>query len=333
MNPTLSPSSFVFTDPTCGLRAFLVLDDLTLGPAAGGVRTRRYDSDDDALADATKLARAMTLKCALAGLPAGGGKAVVLDHDGLDRPRAFARLGEFIEQLGGRFRTAGDLGTTDEDLAAMAGTTQYVQRDEGRLSGAVARGLLRAVEGCVEVADRGGVAGLTVWIQGCGAIGGATARLLAEAGASVVVADLDAARATNLADAIGATAVSADDLLTRPADILMPCAAGGVLTSGVARRLAVWAVCGGANNVLADPDAEGILGAREILYVPDFVASSGAVIEGIGRTLMGLDDRTALIDRVGETVRDILRDARATGQTSTEVATARARARIAAARG
>jgi leucine dehydrogenase len=160
-------------DAASGLEAILVIDDDTLGPAAGGVRTRSYPSLAEARADAAALARAMTIKCALAGLDAGGGKCVVLDHPGLDRPRAFAELGARIAELGGGFRTAGDLGTTDADLAAMASTCAWVHAGSD-LAGAVARGVVRCIEACAAV--RGvPVAGLAVAIQGCGAIGAAAA--------------------------------------------------------------------------------------------------------------------------------------------------------------
>src|SRR5262245_21890897 len=120
------PRAHVVRDVRAGLEAVIVIDDTTLGPAAGGVRTRAYPSAIDAARDAARLAHAMTIKCALAGLDAGGGKAVVVDHAGLDRPRAFRALGEAVEALGGAFRTAGDLGTHAADLAAMAETTRYV---------------------------------------------------------------------------------------------------------------------------------------------------------------------------------------------------------------
>ncbi|HLM76174.1 MAG TPA: Glu/Leu/Phe/Val dehydrogenase dimerization domain-containing protein, partial [Polyangiaceae bacterium] len=178
------PANFIFiTDPPSGLRAFLVLDSLALGPAAGGVRTRRYPSAESALRDALDLARAMTLKCALAGLDAGGGKCVVMDHEGLDRPRAFEHLGRRIEALRGAFRTAGDLGTTKEDLEAMARGTRYVYLDERGLTSAVARGMLRCIEACAAERGRKDVAGMRVAIQGAGSIGSAVAEALSNEGA------------------------------------------------------------------------------------------------------------------------------------------------------
>jgi leucine dehydrogenase len=319
----------VWRDPPSGLVAVLVIDDLTLGPGAGGVRTRAYPDLAAALAEAAALARAMTRKCALAGLAAGGAKAVVLDHPGLDRPRAFARLGEFVAELGGVFRTAGDLGTTAADLAAMAATCPFVHTDERGLAEAVARGLLRCVEACARARGRE-VAGLRVAVQGCGSIGGAAARALAAAGAGLVVADVDAARAGALAAELGAAVASPGAVLTAEVDVVAPCAVGGVITSAVAAELRAWAVCGAANNILADEAAARTLARRGVLHVPDEVASAGAVIEGIGRSVMGLADRGPLIDALGATAAALLAESARTGELPGALAERRARARLAA---
>ncbi|MDC3960033.1 Glu/Leu/Phe/Val dehydrogenase dimerization domain-containing protein [Polyangium jinanense] len=327
------PRCMFVADPRSGLRAIVALDDTTLGPAVGGVRTMRYPSSDAALADVLALARAMTRKCSLAGLDAGGGKAVVLLADGLDRKAAFARLGQVVEELGGVFRTAGDLGTTAADLAVMAEHTRHVHTDERGLAAAVARGLVRCIEACAAV--RGvPLEGLSVAVQGAGAIGARAAEVLAEAGLRIVLADVDARRAEEVARKIpGARVTSADRILVEDVDIVAPCAVGGVVTAEVVHAMRAWAVCGAANNALASPEIAGLLAARGVLHVPDPIASAGAVIDGIGLSVMGLPDRTPLIDRLGETARLVLDEAKATGRTPMEVAEARALARIAAAKG
>lgn len=318
----------VLNDVPSGLRAFLVLDNLTLGPAAGGVRTWHYPTAKAALRDAMQLARAMTVKCALAGLAAGGGKTVVLAEHLADRPRAFERLGEFVEELGGLFRTAGDLGTTSADLAAMARTTRYVHTNEPDLCDAVARGVLRALEACVEVRGAAGLANLKVAVQGCGSIGAAVARGLVQAGVQVVVADVDSSRAESLAKDINVDVAPAESILLRDVDVIAPCAVGGVITQEVAREIQAWAVCGAANNILGDAEAERVLCARDILYVPDFIASAGAVIDGIGDTVMHLTDRTPLIDNLRSTAMEVLQEARRSNALPTQVACALARRRI-----
>jgi leucine dehydrogenase len=322
----------LWTDPASGLRAVVVLDDLTLGPAAGGTRTRPYGSLVEAMTDAAALARTMTLKCAISGIDAGGGKAVIVDHPGLDRRAAFARFGAFVEELGGLFRTAGDLGTTAEDLAVMATRTSYVRTDENNLSEATARSVSRCIEACAEVAGRPGVHGLRVAVQGCGAIGAAVARVLAAAGAELLVADMDRVRARAVAARTGARVVAPEEILAVDCDVLSPCALGGVLTLEAAEQIRAFAVCGAANNIVATPAAEQRLIERGVLFVPDLIASAGAVVHGICRGLMGIDDPGPRIDALGETARAVLDESRTSGRTPTEIAHARARARIEQAR-
>jgi len=322
----------LWSDRASGLRALLAIDDVSLGPAAGGIRTWRYANLAAAVQDAAALARAMTIKTALTGLDAGGGKIVVLDHPGLDRPAAFARLGQFIEELGGLMQTAGDLGTTAEDLAAVARHTSYVQTSHADLTAATARTLVRCAEACGEVAGRGGLRGLRVAVQGCGAIGDAVARALAAAGAHLLVGDVDAARAQRTASATGARMVPAEGVLLEDVDMVCPCAVGGVVTTALADRLKAWAVCGAANNVLAEPGAERRLAERGILFVPDVLASSGAIIKGVTSVIMRLPDSAPLIDAVGEIARSILTESQESRRPATEIAQERARARLAAAR-
>ena len=320
-----------FSDAESGLRAVLVIDDLTLGPAAGGVRTRAYSGTAEAIADAAALARAMTVKCALAGLDAGGGKAVVIDHPGLDRARAFEVLGRRIEELGGIFRTAGDLGTGPADLAAMARATRYVHTEETDLAAAVARGLVRCVEACARVhSGADGLDGLRIAIQGAGAIGSAAARALVAAGAIVTIADVDTARARRAAVATGAEVTDPALVLRSDADVIVPCAIGGVIDESLANDLRAWAVSGAANNLLTGDAAAEALLRRGILHVPDVIASAGAVIEGIGRSVMGLADRAPLIDGLGKTAETVLRRARSEDRTPSAIALEIARDRIAA---
>ena len=285
------PSAELITvrEPSLGLVAFICLDDETLGPAAGGIRTRAYPNEGAAIADVQSLARAMTVKCALGGLAAGGGKAVVVDTPELRRAPAFEALGDAIQALDGRFRTAGDLGTTPADLATVARHTQYVHSDEPELAAAVALGLRRCLEAATATRQRP-LAGLRVAIQGCGAIGAAVARELSAAGAALVLADLDLARATALAEELGATTIAADAVLTADCDVIAPC------------------------------DVASQLVERDILPVPDVLASAGAVIDGIGRSVMGLADRRPLIDRLGATTAAVLAQALASGRPPQRVA-------------
>jgi leucine dehydrogenase len=317
-------------DPDSGLLAFVVIDDTTLGPAAGGIRTRRYASEDAARADAAALARAMTYKCALAGLPAGGGKGVVMLREGLDRERGFERLGAFVDSLGGGFLTAGDLGTTAADLEAMSRRTAHVYTDEAGLAAAVGRGCVRAMQAGVAFAEVGErtLEGLRVAIQGCGTVGAAVAREAARHGARIVLADLDATIAGTLAAELDAEVVAPGSILETEADLLSPCAGGGAIDSKAARRLRVAAVCGAANNILASAAAERILMRRGVVWVPDPLSSAGAVILGVGRRVVGLSDCDRLIDRIFATTRQVLTEARASARPASAVARELAERRI-----
>ena len=320
-----------FLEPSLQLRAVLAIDDLTLGPGVGGIRTRAYASLDRAAVDAVKLARAMTEKCALAGLDAGGAKMVVLDHPGLKRREAFRLLGQRIEELGGLFRTAGDFGTTASDLATLAEGTGFVHQDDGSLTGAVAEGLSFCIDAALlhlgyETRPA------SVAVQGAGAIGSAVVRKLVARGMDVSVADTDLTRAQALGNELGVRVVGPEELLARPVDVFAPCAIGGVIDAALAEGLAVRAVVGAANNILASPEAAQILHRRGVAFVPDTIASAGAVIHGIGRSVMGLDDPSPLIRRLGETAREVLTEAQASDRVPAVVATERARVRIEAVR-
>jgi leucine dehydrogenase len=325
----------VWRDPDIGLEAVLALDDLTLGPAAGGIRTRPYATLEDAADDAMALARAMTLKCAIGGLEAGGGKLVVRQRPDMDRAAVFSAIGRRVASLGGLFRTAGDLGTTLEDLRRVAAETTHVHLEERALAAAVARGLVRCVEAAraawLGEAPRRGLAGVSVAVQGAGVIGAAACARLVGEGARVFVADVDAARAARVAAETGALVLPPSEIATGEVDVFAPCAVGGVVDVALVRVIRARAVVGAANNVLATPEAEDALAARGVRFVPDFIASGGAVVDGIGGTVMGLADRGALVDALGEVAHRVLVEARASGERATAVAERQARARIAAA--
>ena len=184
------------------------------------------------------------------------------------------------------------------------------------------------MEACAETAGKPSLKGLRIAIQGCGAIGEAVARVLAEAGAELLVADVDTERAAAVARVTKARVMDVDTILIADCDIVSPCAIGGVLTTATAGRVQAWAMCGAANNIVAEPEAERQLLARDILYVPDIVASAGAVIEGVSRRIMLLPDSTALIDALGITAREILSESRKHQRLATAIAHERAWANI-----
>jgi len=225
------------------------------------------------------------------------------------------------------FQTAGDLGTTREDLAHMAQTTRFVRTNERFLAAAVARGVRACAEACAAHRGHAGLSDLRVAVQGCGAIGAAVAAALADAGMSLQVADLDPAAAARVAAATGASVVEPDSILTADVDIVAPCATGGVINHRTVEGLRAWAVCGAANNILADETVGVALAERGILFVPDFIASAGAVIAGVCG-LQGRDDAEVLIRQLGATTRAVLEEAADQGVSSAAVARRYAEARL-----
>jgi leucine dehydrogenase len=311
----------IWRDEESGLCAVLVMDSVVRGPAVGGIRCMSYKSIQDAYKDADLLARAMTLKCALAGLSAGGGKVVMIDHKGLKREEAFSFLGKRVDELEGEFRTAGDLGTTVDDLKSMADHCRFVHINEDELLWAAALGVTVCIEACVRVKNRDSLRGLRVAVQGCGHIGSALADALAERGAELFVADLNRDRAEECAERLGATVLAPDEVLVAPVDIVAPCANGGAITERIASKIQAWAICGGANNACTDY-GELILRERDILHVPSILSSAGAVIEGFGQSHMKLtlEERRQLIEELGVKAEQILERSLRSGCTPASLA-------------
>ncbi len=294
-----------WVDTPSGLDAYLCIDDPEAAHVAGGIRTWSYATSDDAITDARDLARAMTVKCALAGVDAAGAKTVVRVGSLRDRSAAFHELGKRIDELGGRYLAAGDLGTTSNDLAHVQGATTYVRTDETFLAGCVARSVVVSMEAMARV--RGvPIESWRVGIRGCGAIGSAVAETLHRRGATLVLEDLDGARAKRLAQQLGAHAVECGALNSQPLDVICPCGGSRDLNAADIMSLDAWGICGAANNILTDDAAANAVVERDMVYVPDVIASSGAVLQGVAETLMGLSDTRALFDRLGETATEVL---------------------------
>jgi leucine dehydrogenase len=273
----------LFTDAATGLRAIIAIHSTALGPAAGGTRFWSYAASDDALTDALRLSRGMSYKNAMAGLPAGGGKAVILaPSDGMKTPGMLAAFARGVDSFGGRYITAQDVGMSEADMVTLSQTTPHVAGLPG-LGGdpgpTTARGVYLGIRAAARRAlGREEMRGVHVAIQGVGSVGGGIARLLAADGARLTIADADADRAESLAHALGADLVAADAVMTVEADILAPCALGAIFTAESIARLRVAAVAGGANNQLAAPGDGDALQARGVLYAPDYVINAGGII-------------------------------------------------------
>lgn len=305
-----------------GLRAIVALHDTTLGPAAGGLRRWHYPDDHAALDDVLRLSRGMTYKNALAGLPFGGGKAVIL----ADAPATEAQLhafGELVESLAGRYVTAEDVGVSVADLRCVAQRTDYVSgvatTAGGDPSPWTARGVVRGIRAAVGFIDPArDLDGLRIGVQGLGHVGFETARLLREAGAKLLAADLDASRLERAADELGTEPVPVGDIVSQPMDVFVPCALGGVLTCDSVSRLQAKVVAGAANNQLFDAAAGTALMRRGILYAPDYVINAGGMIS-VAREYLGEGDVAQLaraVDQIGERLLEIFERAQLAGRPS-----------------
>jgi leucine dehydrogenase len=273
-------------DEVAGLRGVVAIHSTVLGPAIGGTRMREYDREDDALEDALKLSHAMTYKAAAAGLNFGGGSAVIIGDPAADKSEAlFRALGRQIESLNGRYITSQGLGTDVEDMQLIRVATDHVVGLHeayggcGDVSPVTVHGALRGLRACLEEAGKEPVlSGLTVAIQGLGRGGVEFSRQLVGEGARVVGSDVDAPAADRAREELGIELVDPDAIYDVECDIWSPCAVGEVLDSSTIPRLRCAIVAGLANNQLAQPEHVNLLIDRGILYAPDFVFNSGALI-------------------------------------------------------
>jgi leucine dehydrogenase len=270
-------------DPAAGYRGIIAIHSTVLGPALGGTRFWNYASDEESIVDALRLARGMTYKNAVAGLNLGGGKSVIIgDNKTADRELIFRAHGRFVESLGGRYITAEDVGTSTADMDYVHMETKNVSGLAGRSgdpSPVTAHGVFRAIQAAAK--ERWGsddVAGRTISIQGCGHVGYFLAKELHEAGAKLVVTDIDAERVKRTVTEFGARGVKTDEIYGVAADLFAPCALGAVINDKTIPQLKVEIVAGAANNVLLEERHGDALQARGVLYAPDYVANAGGVI-------------------------------------------------------
>jgi glutamate dehydrogenase/leucine dehydrogenase len=324
-------------DRTTGLRAIVAIHDTTLGPALGGTRMYPYPSEAAALEDVLRLARAMTYKNAAAGLDHGGGKAVIIGDPAHDKSELlFRAYGRFVDSLGGRYITTTDVGTAVADLDIIRRETVHVAGCSPAMGGSGDTSLLtgvtvyRGMQAAAEAAwgDRS-LRGRSVLVQGAGKVGWHVLEHLYAEGATLLVADVDQARAERAAAAFAARVVAPDAVFDTPCDIFSPNALGGVLNDETIPRLRCAVVCGGANNQLAEERHARALAARGILYAPDFIVNCGGVIN-VADELMGYNAERARAraDAVYETTRRVFARAREAGITPEEAANQLAEERI-----
>jgi leucine dehydrogenase len=318
-------TAVIHGDRELGGWIFICLHSTRLGPAGGGTRLKVYDTPAAGLEDAMRLSSAMTRKWAVARLPMGGGKAVIAAPElpnGPARRELFLRYGDLVDSLGGTFRTSLDMNTGVPDLDVMGERTEYVfgKSPEAGGSGSpalpTAMGVFHGIRASLaNVFGSDDPSGRTVAIQGAGGVGDPLAEYLAEAGATVLVADVDPARASSVAGRVGGAAVDAEAVLEVECDVFAPCAVGGVLSAETVPRLGCRIVAGSANNQLAEPAAAELLHDRGILYAPDYVINAGGATAIVGLEQLGwsraeLDEALA---GIGTTLTEIYAKAEAQG--------------------
>lgn len=312
-------------DPASGLDGYIALHETDLGPAAGGCRFWSYVDGDAAQADAIRLARGMTYKNALAGLPFSGGKAVLRRPEReFDRRALFEAFGRAVAQLDGRYVTAEDVGTSVADMQVVASMSRHVAGlppaagcAGGDPSPWTALGVLESIRIAAKLVLGRDLEGMTVAVQGVGNVGADLCHRLHAAGARLVIADTDAARSFTLAKAVGASVVGVDQITSVEADVFAPCALGGALDLEVASTLKAKLVCGAANNQLATPAVAARLLDRGIVYLPDYVVNAGGIISvsaeylgedagHVGQRVAGIAPRVAaLIERAAQEGRSL----------------------------
>ena len=322
-----------------GLFTMVAVHSTVRGPALGGCRMWTYADARLAVRDVLRLSGAMTLKAAVAGLPEGGGKGVIVRPPGEPlqgelRRAALLDFADTVESLDGRYLTAEDVGTSDDDMAVIAEGTRHVTglaNGSGDPSPWTALGSEAAIRAtCERAFGSASLEGRRIAVLGLGRVVGHLARLLTTAGAELVVADIEPSRQA-LADELGAAWVTPGDALRAEVDLLAPCALGGILTEETVAELRCRAVVGPANNQLANPSVADHLAARGILFVPDFVVSAGGIVNiavELEPSGYAAERAEPAVRAIGETVGRVLDVAAADGATPLAAAVALAEARL-----
>lgn len=295
-------------DEAADYHGVIAIHSTVLGPAVGGTRFWNYPSDKEALTDALRLARAMTYKNSLAGLPFGGGKSVIIGNNKIrQREKIFRAHGRLIESLGGKYIAGEDVGTSPADIEIAALETKHVagRRDlSGDPSPVTARGVFRAMQASAK--HRWGsddLSGRTVALQGCGHVGYYLAERLHKAGVNLVVSDVDSQKVATVVREFSAKAIDPEEIYSVKADIFSPCALGGILNDQTIPQLQVEMVVGGANNQLLEDRHGDALKKRNILYAPDYAANAGGITNG-AIELLGWDREFVFskVDNIYDTI-------------------------------
>lgn len=292
------------------LVAMVIIHSTKLGPALGGCRFISYKTLDDAIMDCARLARGMSYKSACAGLALGGGKAVIIKPDPLkDRDLLFKTFGKFVNDLGGRYITAVDSGSTMDDIETIATQTPYRcgVRADGDPSPHTAQGVFKGIQAAVKFKlNRDDLKGIHVVIQGLGNVGLPVAHHLKKAGAQLTVFDIRKEFAEQCAKELGATLTSAEECHKLACDVFAPCALGGIINDKTINEFNCKIIAGAANNQLLEPRHGDLLAKRGILYAPDYVINAGGIIHCEARVYNRSDkERIEKINAIYQTLLNI----------------------------
>ncbi len=287
-------------DQASGLEAIIAVHDSRLGPALGGCRFIHYDTEQEALIDALRLARGMTYKAALAGLNHGGGKSVILrPRNRFDRTALFKAFGRFVEELRGHYITAEDSGTSIEDMEVIRSETKHVTGVAASAGGSgdpspfTALGVRRGIEACVQFTlGKSSLEGLRVAVQGVGHVGYQLCKELHGAGAKLIVADVDTLKAERAQREFKAEVATLEEIFHAECDVFAPCALGSAINNATVGRLRCRIVAGAANNQLSDGSMGYALMQRGILYAPDYAINAGGLVN-VAQEVLGYDAEKA----------------------------------------
>lgn len=300
-----------FSDPITGLKAIIALHSTRGGLAGGGIRFRPYLSSDEALCDVLRLSKSMSYKCALARLPFGGGKSVIIGNPKALKTEALLEaFGRFVDRLGGKYVCAEDIGMTPDDMTVINRSTAYVTGLPGKsgdTSPLTGYGVYRALQAAAERKLSRQLQ--SVAILGFGNVGRHLAGHLVKDGVKLYVADINQEYLQRAVKEFGAAAVSIEELFALPVDALVPCSIGGVLNSNTIPSIKAPIVCGGANNQLEDVEVHGrMLAAQGVLFVPDYIANAGGVISGSAEVVGRSEEETRkMVHDIYETCQKVFR--------------------------
>lgn len=345
-HPSFDEHEFVLfaTDPETQLRAMIAVHSTARGAAVGGCRLWTYPDSSAALDDVLRLSKGMSYKNAMADLPMGGGKSVIMRPEGdWNRDALFQAFGRAIEALNGQYITAEDVGVGTDDMLNIRKETKHVvglpvgesEAASGDPSPLTALGVFKGLQVCVQRRlGRGDLDGITVAVQGVGHVGEYLCGHLHEAGAKLIVTDVNEESLERVSSKYGATAVSTDEIYDQDVDVYAPCALGAVVNPNTIDRLKAAVIAGAANNVLATPAMGEALRRRNILYAPDYVINAGGIINVAGEVKGEYDRDWVLgkIDKLAETVAEVIDRAEREERPTNVVADEMAREIIAAAK-